>query len=633
MTGLPRGREQIRPVRQSEPCPVCGGKDKCSLGDRGLILCGRQEGDVPGFIHMGPSKKDPQWHQYRREDDPVVTADKVKPAQPARPRPNDQPAVVWPVMHDVCRAAFPGMRDELAEALGLPGWALDDVGFGWCVKDRAYTSPERDGDGRVVGLNRRFPDGRKLQMRGSGRGLIIPESFARAGGPILLVEGASCTAAGVAAGVCVVGRPSATGGVAHLNELLKRQPADRPVVVVGENDQKQDGKWPGKDGAIQVAEGLAKAINRPVRWALTPDGMKDVRAWLTGRVGAEGSAEAWTEAGAELVRKILAAAQPEVKDPESRWPKPLYVTSITSEEGAVNWTWQGCISPGHLTLFSALMKCGKTTFISHLLRALQAGTPFAGRATRETRTMFVSEESKAKWRERRDALGLDDHLSLICRPYLTKPTSEDWRDFIGHVHQWAVRRKCDLVVFDTISHLAPWKDENDAAQVTEALTPLNTLMRDGMGVLLFHHVGKVDGSQGRASRGSTALPAAADILLELRRFKQDDDQDRRRVLSGLGRFDEIPRELVMELSDEGTEYVVTGDRKAVAARELAEIILATLPHGQPGWRADEIHAALPDDVRPKQAAVSKALHDGFEAGTWHRGASGKKGDPFRFWRS
>jgi hypothetical protein len=81
-------------------------------------------------------------------------------------------------------------------------------------------------------------------------------------------------------GLAGIGRPSANAGVKHLAELLADIPENRDIIVLGEVDAKSSGKWPGRDGAISVAEKLATELGRKVFWALSPDGAKDVRAWL-----------------------------------------------------------------------------------------------------------------------------------------------------------------------------------------------------------------------------------------------------------------------------------------------------------------------------------------------------------------
>lgn len=304
-TTVHRDREDLHPVSRSNPCPVCQKDHKCSVGDGGLILCGRCDHDVDGFVHLGAAK-DPTWHLYRRAD---ATGSPPHAATERRSvRRISQSAPDWARRHEEYRTAFPGMRDELEESLRVPGWALDAVGYGWSENDRNYTAAERDGSGRVVGIHRRLTDGRKLFEAGGNRGLIIPDGFPGTGGTILSVEGASGTAACVAAGIMAVGRPSNTGGVDQLAVLLKTLPADRQLVIVGDNDQKEDGCWPGKEGAEGTAKRLSQALGRPVHFAFPPDGVKDSRDWLVARVGSDAGNAAWAEAGREYFRELSKTA-------------------------------------------------------------------------------------------------------------------------------------------------------------------------------------------------------------------------------------------------------------------------------------------------------------------------------------
>jgi hypothetical protein len=315
---------------------------------------------------------------------------------------------------------------------------------------------------------------------------------------------------------------------------------------------------------------------------------------------------------------------------KSPWPEPIPASALDVEAEEIDWLWHGCIARGHLTLFSALMKAGKTTVIGHLLKSMQTGALFCGRETAKCKTLIVSEESKTIWRNRRDNLALDDSLYLLCKPMVAKPSQNSWFEFIQYVKTCAEQLQVDLVIFDTIATFAPWKSENDSAEVIAALNPLTLLTEAGFGVVLIHHIGKNDSDGGRAARGSTALGGAVDIMLELRRFKPKEITDRRRVLNGLGRFEEIPCELVIELNDDGTTYTEHGDQKTLAAEELNRAILKLLPSDPPGMTRDETHDALPESNRPGVGEVGKALQAG--VGTlWHRDGTGKKGDPNRFW--
>jgi hypothetical protein len=54
---------------------------------------------------------------------------------------------------------------------------------------------------------------------------------------------------------------------------------DRDVVVVGENDRKEDGSWPGKTGAEFISKKLnAAGIHASVKFP--PANYKDARDWV-----------------------------------------------------------------------------------------------------------------------------------------------------------------------------------------------------------------------------------------------------------------------------------------------------------------------------------------------------------------
>lgn len=80
-------------------------------------------------------------------------------------------------------------------------------------------------------------------------------------------------------GLNVVGRPSNSGGATQLAELLEYIPHSRSIIVMGENDQKPTGQWPGKEGAISIAKQLSDRLQREIHWALPPDHAKDIRDW------------------------------------------------------------------------------------------------------------------------------------------------------------------------------------------------------------------------------------------------------------------------------------------------------------------------------------------------------------------
>ena len=300
-----------------EECPICGHRDWCGRREDGLVLCRRPPTprEVSGFSFKGMAK-DGMTGMYVEAGREHVPARAARPAgnaedadstredarQPelsvtsARPCSGDRIDPQWLTENYPRLVAnlTTERRVALAGALGLPVSALDAIQVGWWPDRRwwnpetqqhegepgCWTFPEHDAHGRISGLGLRWPTECKGQMAGGRRGLILPQGWRELADPVLVVEGPSDVVAGRAIGLNVIGRPSNSGGAELLTHLCR----DRRVMVLGENDRKSDGRWPGREGAEAVAEKLSAVWERPVPVALPPDAAKDLRAWVTSRL-------------------------------------------------------------------------------------------------------------------------------------------------------------------------------------------------------------------------------------------------------------------------------------------------------------------------------------------------------------
>ena len=302
-----------RRFTKSRPCPVCGSGTKgCSRSADGPIFC-RGAADPPdGFFDLGPAAKNPEWRVFK----PATSGDAAPP--PARPPKPPPPVGDWGATADEWRRNLtPAKLAEIAADLGLPTAALVAVGVGNCPPRYMlceWSFPERDGSGKVVGMNLRGKLGQKIQAKGGNRGLILPDGWRDRPGPLYLVEGASGAAAMTAAGLPAVGRPSNLAGVQFLLDLLADWPADRPVVVVGDNDLKPTGEWPGLRGAESVAKQLGRSLPARVFVGMPPEGFKDCRDWLIART------EPWPERGRILAETIRVSYKPALPAAEPAAP-------------------------------------------------------------------------------------------------------------------------------------------------------------------------------------------------------------------------------------------------------------------------------------------------------------------------
>jgi len=200
------------------------------------------------------------------------------------------------------------------------------------------------------------------------------------------------------------------------------------------------------------------------------------------------------------------------------------------DEATMSWLWQGYLAPGCITLLTSQWKSGKTTLVSVFLSRLQAGGQLAGLPLAAGKAIVVSEEGKKQWRRRGRQLAFGRQVCLICRPFRGKPRPEQWLALLNRLAVLHERHGFNLVVFDTLASFLPGRDENTAGTIMTYLAPLLELAERNLSILLLHHPRKGENLAGQAARGSGALPAFVDIVLEMDwcgRFSLDDRRRRR----------------------------------------------------------------------------------------------------------
>jgi len=403
--------------------------------------------------------------------------------------------------------------------------------------------------------------------------------------------------------------------------------SEREVVILPDNDD------PGRKHAENVARqlaGVAKSVCIVPLPALPPKG--DVSDWLA--VPGNDRVKLLELVKAHVTLRRGDAYEPPDDREHSRnvgtvvsFGTPRLASELRAAETR-RWLWHGLVAPGEITLLSALWKVGKTTLLAHLLRSLEHGESCCGRHVEKAKVLYITEESESRWAKRRDQLGIADHVTFLVRPFAGRPDSKQWSDFLDWLAELRQKNHFDLIVFDTLSSLWPVRDENDAAQVQAALQPLHRLTAHAA-LLLVHHLRKSDGQEGTASRGSGALLAFVDTILELRRFDAANRHDRRRVITGFARDDETPGEVVVELTEAG--YIAHGDRQDVAGKELRGIIVGLLPNEPPGIDWEVVKEKWPEDTSPGKGRLLATLKDGAADGEWKQAGKGMKGSPLTFW--
>jgi hypothetical protein len=338
----------------------------------------------------------------------------------------------------------------------------------------------------------------------------------------------------------------------------------------------------------------------------------------------------------------------ERKSATTKFPPPVAISHLaTTAARQVEWLWEGYVPRRAIVLLTALWKSGKTTLLTHLLKAMGDGQEeFCGLALRPCKVLMVTQEGDGIWTQRRQQHGLKDEVLHFQRgpddypqPFRGKPSQKEWDALARHLERVVLEDGFGLVVIDPLADFWPVKDENNASEQTTALLPLRRVTHAGASVLLLHHPRKSDGTEGTAARGSGQLPAFVDVILELRRANPANLKDTCRVITALSRYDETPREWVIELTGGG--YVARGGTKAEAVtnarrgREDASIA-SLLPTHPPGLTVNELLASWPGgqgkNSETARRRLSQILQEGYRLEKWHREGTGKKNDPYRFWR-
>lgn len=372
-------------------------------------------------------------------------------------------------------------------------------------------------------------------------------------------------------------------------------------------------EWSEKEIRHKCREADAKPYQEPRGWLLSADKAPAQIA----------TTPAFASPGKQIQKEIV----------KLTFAMPVPASQLKQAVKSEAAVWDGFLYRGEVTLLTALWKAGKTTLLAHMLRAMESGGLFLDQQIKRAKVLYVTEESESRWAERVAQHSLCDLTEFQIRPFKGKARLDEWEAFLGHVKACVEERGYDAVIFDTLASLWPVRDENDASACQATLMPLHDAIGERAAMMLVHHNRKGDGAEATASRGSGALTGFVDTIVEFRRYAPHERKDRRRILSGYGRHDETPQELVIELKEGG--YVALGDKDDIQGVETSIAILASglLPGEPPGKTHKQIHAEWPenDQKRPGLNKLRDALREGAAKGSWKEEGDGKRGGSFTYW--
>jgi hypothetical protein len=319
-------------------------------------------------------------------------------------------------------------------------------------------------------------------------------------GPIFLPEGASDVIALWQCGLSVIGRPSKSEGIELLAEVLRGR--NREIIVLGENDQTPEGKLPGRDGAHETAKKLAALLGTPVKVAMPPDGLKDVREWVKDLAAGFGEVEDWPGAGRDIVRHLQAVSV--VVKPESTSetsPHRIeFIDSAAFAAGDYRSTWlvKNVLVKGEPAVIGGPIKSLKTSVLVDLVVSTASGTPFLGKfdVPRKTVTAILSGESGRSTLQR--------NANTICREKgislaevgtnlvwaFELPKLSDIAAVTDLVESLA-ERCVELVAIDPLYLCAGPVDPKNMFEFGDVISvAAKLLLGRGIGVILAHHANR-----------------------------------------------------------------------------------------------------------------------------------------------
>ena len=183
---------------------------------------------------------------------------------------------------------------------------------------------------------------------------------------------------------------------------------------------------------------------------------------------------------------------------------------------------------GHLTVLAATGGDGKTWLGFAMAAGVAHGTPVAGMACVQGKTVIFDAEN-GPWvlGSRMKALeeGLPaDRVAIYDADGLRLSDPEDRAWMLATIRT----EQANLVIIDALRPLAPDVAENDSDSMAPVVIGAKQLARDsGAAVVLIHHRGH---DKTRAFRGSTSIRDQTDVLFVLERDDRDSEKRWRRRL-------------------------------------------------------------------------------------------------------
>jgi len=436
--------------------------------------------------------------------------------------------------------------------------------------------------------------------------------------PVVLVEGEKCADSLLNIGICAVGTVCGAASIPGDDALLPLLKFPE-VLLWPDNDEAGNGHM---DEIANRLLHLGASSVKQVIWVNAPE---------------KGDCVDAIEAEVDVHRLIQEARQysPSATRSEGtgaqefqgvRFHRASELFAVASKQ--TEYVCKPWVVKGSITEISGKIKiAGKTTFVTHLCAAILKGESFLGEPTTPRCVIYLTEqpENSFKMALQRARLLQQENMYVV---FWNEAHNRSWDSLMSQVTSRALALDA-LVVVDTLSRFTfiQGDGENTTGEALAAIKPLELAASQGIPIIIVRHERKSGGHVGDSSRGRSAFGGVADSLVSISRGDGNTDPNVRRI-SAISRFDGVPQELYIQLTEDG--YIPLGSSGAVAESKAMQWILESAP-------VSEGDAMSLDDfvesTAVKKTTASKVLSQLVDKGKLRCHGTGKKGSPYRYWKA
>lgn len=303
------------------------------------------------------------------------------------------------------------------------------------------------------------------------------------------------------------------------------------------------------------------------------------------------------------------------------------VSEVLAESGdGPEWIVESLLAKGNITDLSGEAKfSGKTTWAMHMIARVLEGEDFMGFPTVRSKVLYLTEQGN-NFAEAVQKAGLEDADGGLFVVLHRDVRAITWKDLVSKAVEDCERLGAGVLLVDTFAAFSGivGTEENNSGNIHEKMAPLKEAAQvHDLAVLYIRHAGK----SGRA-RGSSQFEAEGDIILTLKRA-EGNQKENVRVLEGIGRYDDIPRKLNIELAESG--YVALGSDKRVEFRKAVEAVKRVVPRARDNAITQEALLEALEGEGTSKKTMQRALTWLVDQKAIRREGKGVKKDPYLYW--